>query len=187
MRVRFANVTKSYANQRVLDGLTFETDGWLAILGPSGSGKTTVLRLAAGLIVPDGGEVAVDGRVSYVFQEDRLLPWMSALENVALFCELARAKALLDALDLAGEWHKKPPNLSGGQQRRVAIARALAAPFDILLMDEPFKGLDDTLRLRAAALMREIARDACVLLSTHAEADRALCDEEIVLGQSSQP
>ena len=146
-----------------------------ALLGPSGIGKSTLLRLIAGLEQPDSGRIHSEFcRVGYVFQEDRLLPWLTAEDNLTVVtgCTRETAGELLDALELGGEYRAYPDTLSGGMRQRVSIARALAFSPDLLLLDEPFKGLDEALRARVAELIRK-RHDGTLLLVTH---DRRECD-----------
>jgi len=167
--------------------LTLPDKGAVAIFGDSGSGKTTLLRLLAGLIKPMKGEVTglLDKRVSMVFQEDRLLPWLSARQNVAICAaDEAAADDSLALVELSDRKGSYPRELSGGMQRRVAIARALAYGGDVLLLDEPFKGLDDELKMRVAARIRETHRDALIVLSTHDTEDAELlgCSRRVRMG-----
>lgn len=166
---------------------TFPKRGVVAVTGVSGSGKTTLLRLVAGVERPAAGRVllAPDTVFSMVFQEDRLLPTLDARGNVlAALGKGAEAAALADRClarcGLAGEETRYPAELSGGMRRRVAIARAMAVDSGILLLDEPFKGLDDALRRRVADFVLE-RRDRLVLLATHASADIALADHVLHL------
>jgi ABC-type nitrate/sulfonate/bicarbonate transport system ATPase subunit len=128
--------------------LALPSGGVVSLVGPSGCGKTTVLRLLAGLELPQSGSLSGLGelRVAMVFQENRLLPWETARQNAVTAPEVAGpggAVDWLDALGLSGSINLQPGVLSGGMKRRVAIARALAAPHDLLLLDEPFAGLDE--------------------------------------------
>ena len=147
----------------------------LALMGPSGCGKTTLLRLALGLQRPDAGTVENTFlRPAAVFQEPRLLPWRSALENVALVLpggDAGRETALrwLERLELGEAAALCPAALSGGMQQRVSLARALAFAPDLLVLDEPFKGMDEALRERVTALVSEALPDAALLLATHSE------------------
>jgi NitT/TauT family transport system ATP-binding protein len=141
----------------VFNKLSLELGGEspVLILGPSGCGKTTLLRLIAGLLKPDAGEITIRGNtqeveVSMVFQEPRLLPWKTVLENVSLPLaermgkQAAReqARRFLRLVSLEDRTAARPGELSGGQQQRVNLARAFAFPADVLLMDEPFQSLD---------------------------------------------
>ena len=171
------NVSCAYDGKPVLQSLTLALpeSGTVALTGPSGTGKTTLLKLIAGLITPVSGHVkGLSGkRVSMVFQEDRLLPWRTALENVALFCgDEALARETLVKLELLDALDKRPSALSGGMQRRVALARALCYGGDILLLDEPFKGLDDALNIRVAIQVK--GRFPLMVLATHDMAEAGL-------------
>ena len=138
--------------------LTVRAGEVVTLLGPSGCGKSTVLRLVAGLDLPDAGRVVAPTRgVGLVFQDATLMPWASALDNVALPLRLdglakaaAREQALaaLAGVGLAEAAHKRPRELSGGMRMRVAVARALVGDPRLLLMDEPFAALDEITRFR---------------------------------------
>lgn len=142
------------------------------ILGPSGCGKTTLLRLLMGLEAPSGGRfLGMPERVSVVFQEDRLLPEFSAVGNIrAVVGKQISEQAsfeMLGALGLAG-WERTPVReLSGGMRRRVAIARALLFPAEVILMDEPFKGLDEETKERVMTVVKERTGGKTLLLVTH--------------------
>lgn len=135
---------------------------------PSGSGKTTLLRILSGLTEPDGGEVSVPGPVSMMFQEDRLCMDYSALKNVEMVTgDRNRAKEALNYL-LDQEDLKKPcAILSGGMKRRVALARAMEAESRLILLDEPFTGMDEDTRVRAEAYIRKRQRDRILIIATH--------------------
>ncbi len=191
MSVSLENVSFAYGKTVVLDGVTWHLPdrGIVCLWGASGCGKTTALRLLAGLEKPADGVVSGVGRVAMVFQEDRLLPWRTALENVMLTgADEAPACELLAALGLtAEEGMAYPRHLSGGQQRRVALARALAAQSDILLLDEPFNGLDEGTWQDVVPLIKQAAETRPVVLVTHIrEQIEALGAAVIPLGDAPQ-
>lgn len=144
----------------------------IALMGPSGCGKTTLINAIAGLTVPDSGTVQVNGRVSYVFQEPALFPWLTAEENVNVVLSdkpetIPQARKWLEQAGLGDSLDKYPHQLSGGQKQRVAICRALAFGGDILLLDEPLKGLDPDTRDQVARLMVHTWKEKTLLLVTH--------------------
>jgi NitT/TauT family transport system ATP-binding protein len=187
----------------VLDDVSFDvaTHGISAVVGPNGSGKSTLLRLVAGLLTPDAGTVEIAGapvadadqRVGLVFQEPRLLPWRTAIDNVAFPLELAgmsrqerheKARALLDLVGLTQFARAYPHQMSGGMRQRAAIARALAREPQILLLDEPFSALDALTRERFNAELLDIWQrtGTSILIVTHSIAEAVfLADEAIVL------
>ena len=191
MSVSLKNVSFAYGDTPVLRDVTWHLpdSGVVCLWGASGCGKTTALRLLAGLEKPDSGAVCGAGRVSMVFQEDRLLPWRTALENVLLTgADVEKAQELLAELGLTVEEAQAYPQyLSGGQQRRVALARALAAESDILLLDEPFNGLDEGTWMDVVPLIRKVAETRPVVLVTHIrEQIEALKATVIPLGAAPQ-
>ena len=163
------NISHSYGDRQVLQGvkLSLEAGQRIALMGPSGCGKTTLLKIALGLLHPSAGTVQNRFcRVAAVFQEPRLLPWCTAVENVNLVLDdrkngLSRAMAALEKMELKDSAQKYPRELSGGMQQRVAIARALATEPDLLILDEPFKGMDESLRLR---VLQSVAQTEAAVL-----------------------
>ncbi len=179
--MRVEDLTVRFDDKLVLDHFSAEfSDGITCIVGPSGYGKTTLLRTIAGLIVPETGRII--GRpepVCLMFQEDRLFPWMTALENINVVCDdIEKARYYLNAVELGREEGSYPKELSGGMKRRIAFARALAFKSGLLLMDEPFKGMDLPLVGRMAPLIREL--DIPVILSTHSPEEQAIIGGEIM-------
>ncbi len=150
------------------------------IMGPSGCGKTSLLRLAAGLLKPTEGKILRESdRISVQFQEPRLLPWLPAVENVNLVLSdkketLPKALEYLDAVGLGDATHQYPAELSGGMAQRVALARALAFGGDLFLLDEPFRGLDQSLRDQMISLVKTHTADKALLLITH---DREVAEQ----------
>lgn len=171
MSVAMKKVCFSYGSVPVLRdwSMNLPSNGVVCLWGPSGCGKTTILRLLAGLEKPSAGTVEGVERVSMVFQEDRLLPWLTALENVTLTDadKSVAHKVLLELGLTEDEMNALPINLSGGQQRRVALARALAAESDLLLLDEPFNGLDEGTWQSVIPLISAYAESRPVVLVTH--------------------
>ena len=179
------NLSKTFGGHQVLNNFSAEISlcGVTVIRGASGAGKTTLFRLLLGLEEPDFGEIhGMQGRKpAVVFQEDRLLPWATALENAALGSEESRAKDALKRLGLGENLYQHPRELSGGMKRRVAIARALAYAGDILFLDEPFTGLDEENKRVAANEMRKA--NIPIFVITHDDAEAELFGEycEIVI------
>lgn len=161
--------------------LSLPTVGAVCFTAPSGGGKTTLLRLIAGLEQPQSGTVRCDAeRVAVVFQENRLLPWLTAEQNVALACPGKEPLPYLEAVELTEARDKYPAQLSGGMQRRVALARALAFGGDLLLLDEPFTGLDSDLRERVAVAVKKRFAAGCIVLITHSPEEAALLGAKVV-------
>lgn len=148
---------------------TFGNGQTTCLTGPSGCGKTTLLRLASGLLPPDRGVVEGNRvRLSFVFQEDRLLPWFSALENITCIgVSESEAAKWLAALGLKDEIASPVGSQSGGMQRRIALARALAFEADAFFLDEPFRGLDAETARKAALAMKPALEGKTVIFITH--------------------
>lgn len=177
------DVSLSFGALEVLSGasLTLGQGERIAITGPSGCGKTSLLHVIAGLLHPDSGLVRNRAaRTACVFQEPRLLPWLSAEENVSIVMPHGTqgqdVLMLLKKLGLADSAEKHPCELSGGMQQRAALARALAYAPDLLLLDEPFRALDAASKALAIDAVNERA-DCAVILVTHSpeEADALGC------------
>ena len=188
MSISLTDVTFAYGTTRICEGLNWmlPAHGILCLWGPSGCGKTTLLRLLAGLEKPQSGRIEPSERkIAMVFQEDRLLPWMTVHQNASLACgDTARVDTLLDAVGLSDYAAATPNDISGGQQRRVALVRALAADSDVLLLDEPFTGLDEDTKELVFPLIREVAAQKPVVLVTHITAEaEALGATIIPLGE----
>ena len=169
-----SKLTVRYGKNTVLHNFSaaFPKGSVTAISGRSGCGKTTLLSAIAGLLRPIQGSLSGFGTCSMLFQEDRLLPWKTVLENVALTASSTEdAQYWLSHVGLSGEENSYPSTLSGGMKRRVALARALAYDADILLMDEPFRALDEQTHAEMLALVKSAAKGKLLILVTHDEAD----------------
>ena len=208
--IELRTVTKAYGQRAAVDGisLSIECGERAVLLGPSGCGKTTVLRLIAGLEVPDSGVVGVDGRraaengrnlvqpeqrrIGMVFQDLALWPHMTVCEHLAFAlrfdtqCKVVdrseRIRQVLEMVRMADRARAKPAELSGGEQQRVALARALVTYPPIVVMDEPLSNLDDELNLH---LRREVLRlhaqlGFTLLYVTHSGAEAADIGSRII-------
>lgn len=182
--LKFEDLSFNYEKQTIVQNLSFEfKDNTItALTGPSGSGKTTLLYLIAGLSKASKGKVINSfQKISVVFQEPRLFPWLTALENITVTgATKEKAQKLLDALfPNESVEDKYPDELSGGMKQRIAIARALAYEPELLLLDEAFKGLDpQTKEATANIVFNEIKEKTCIFV-THDENDLKYCDEHI--------
>ena len=172
--IRIEHLCKAYDGKPVLRdfSLTMESGEHLCLMGPSGCGKTTLLRLLMALERPDGGGIAgLDGlRMSAVFQEDRLLPYLTAAKNISVAAgctETAAEKALLQVGFDPEDLKKNAVQLSGGMARRVSIVRAMLTSGDAVLLDEPFKGLDDLTREKVMQFVKENLKNRTTILVTH--------------------
>jgi NitT/TauT family transport system ATP-binding protein len=203
--IKLTNVAKEHRlasgeRLRVLENISFEAEdhSFTSILGPSGCGKSTILNLIAGLDNHSSGEISAEGnRIGFVFQQPRLLNWRTVAGNVILPLEQqkldkvemnTRAKQYLGLVGLTGYEHYYPLQLSGGMQQRVAIARALAIDPDILLMDEPFSGLDEItarkLRLELIRIWQETGKT--ILFVTHSISESVFLSQQVLI-VSSKP
>ena len=168
------NVCLSYGKLEVLKNISLRLARGerIAVMGPSGCGKTSLLRVSAGLQKPYSGSVINSAeRTAMVFQEPRLLPWLSAEDNVKLTIPAGAKMSStpinwLEKLGIAKAAKKKPDELSGGMQQRVALARALAYEADLLLLDEPFKALDTGTKENIIKTISG-STDATIILVTH--------------------
>jgi polar amino acid transport system ATP-binding protein len=191
MRLDLANIRKSYGEHPVLDGISLSIAEMrtVAVMGPSGGGKSTLLRIIAGLEIPDSGTLSIDGealepgekyllnyrrRIGVVFQSFNLFPHLTALQNISLPLEkvhgyssddaAAYALRLLSRFQLEGHARKTPAQLSGGQKQRVAIARAVAIKPRLLLFDEPTSALDPEMTVEVLDLIAELRTEGRPLL-----------------------
>jgi len=186
------NLNKSYDGVSIFSDLSinFIKGKITAILGPSGCGKTTLLNIISGIETNYSGEVILkNDSISYVFQEDRLIPHLTVYENAAFVLKSTMNKMevdisvnkFLDMVELLEYKDKLPGKLSGGMKRRVALARAVAYKSSLILMDEPFKGMDD--RLKSSVIkkflihQRETGRT--VILVTHDKGEAEIMGDKV--------
>lgn len=192
------NVNKMYNNLTALSdvNLTINQGEFIALVGMSGGGKSTLLRLIAGLEKPTTGEINIENADSkslmrMMFQEDRLLPWMSVLDNLSFGSKdkntKAHAKELLDLVELGDFADHFPNQLSGGQKQRVALARALMTDPKILLLDEPLGALDALTRRKMQDLILNICekQNLTTILVTHDVEEAARMADRIVVMKHS--
>jgi len=198
--VTLAGVSKTYGRGgsavHALDQVSLSTapGEFICIIGASGCGKSTLLSLVAGLDHPTGGEITVNGRVAFMFQEPGLFPWLTAGGNVELALRArkvprserkARTRELLESVQLGGFAGKQPHELSGGMRQRVALARALAQDADVLLMDEPFGALDamtrDLLHDELDRVRISVGKPLTVLFVTHNVREAVRLGDRVVL------
>ena len=192
MLVSFQKVSLRLGEKEVLRdfSLDLQNKGIYGVIGPSGCGKTTLLNLIQGFLQPDAGEIALfSDRISAVFQENRLLPWYTVYQNIALAARRPvgreEVEALLRRLCMPGELDSLPGSLSGGMARRVALARALLSESDILLLDEPFKGVDMACKRQCEKTLQALSGGRLTLLVTYDPGEvAALCDTAILVGGS---
>ena len=191
MSLEIKNLTKRFGKKAIISELSyrFSDKGLYILRGKSGIGKTTLLRIIAGLDKDYSGEV-IDGgieRISFAFQEYRLFPQLSALENVMIASknindvDKIKAKDLLTQLGfLPEDMQLLPSELSGGMKQRVSLARAFMKNAPVILLDEPTKELDAILCRQVCEMIKKIAEDKLVILVTHRDDDISLLDGELI-------
>jgi len=168
-------IKKSYGRQVVIDtaSLSLPAGSMLCLTGPSGIGKTTLLEIIAGIIPPDGGTVESSGKISLLFQDNALIPWLNAAANVRYIFPSAipaaeaktRAEKWLSRFGLEGE--EFPAAMSGGMLRRLALARTFAAACPLILLDEPFAFLDEAWQRIIAEEIAAHLTGGSVLMTSH--------------------
>ena len=182
------NISKAYDGKQVLNhfSLTLPEGKRTCIMGPSGCGKTTLLNILCGLQKADEGEIRnLPGKISVVFQENRLCEQFTALENVRMVApeKTETAKDILARLGLSNDLYQKAASLSGGMKRRVAIARALCFDAPLVVMDEPFKGLDEETKETVMETVMQMTEGKTVLIITHDEQEARRFADHIVVMQ----
>lgn len=189
MDIKVTNLWKSYGNLHVLQDFScvFPEKKTTCIMGESGCGKTTLINILLGLETPQSGHIEgiTPGTVSAVFQENRLCENLSAAANLRMVCKKRpqddELERMFEAVKLYGI-HKKPvKELSGGMRRRVAILRCLAVDFPCMIMDEPFKGLDEETRRETISYILKKAAGKTLIVVTHDEKETKLLKAEKVI------
>lgn len=171
MSITLEKVNRAFDGRQVLKNvsMTLPERGAVCFFGPSGCGKTTLLRLICGLDKPDSGKVHVPQATRFAchFQEDRLLNWYTATENLRLAGEDIDVQQWLDKVLLPDAGNLYPDELSGGMRRRVSLARALAHKSDVLVLDEPVRELDEATTEKMLELIKQSIGDRLLILVTH--------------------
>mgnify|MGYP002514908684 CR=1 FL=1 len=188
--IRLRDLTMEFDGERILDGINLYINDheFLTLLGPSGCGKTTTLRIIGGFLTPTAGTVTFDGKcindvppydrqINTVFQRYALFPHLNVFDNIAFGLKIKnkskdyindKIKYALKLVNLDGFENRMPDSLSGGQQQRLALGKVLLLKPDILLLDEPAKGLDSEFKDKLSGLLRQLSeKGTTVLLVSH--------------------
>ena len=190
--IKLENIKKCYKDIKVLEDISLEVKSGeiVCILGPSGCGKTTLLNIISGGLKADKGAVVnKSSKTSYVFQEDRLLPWSNVFENISLVAKhksKEKIYEIIEKVELNGYETSYPHELSGGMKQRCSIARAFNYDCDLLIMDEPLKSLDNNLRqkmLKNILNLWEDTKPSIIFVTHHVDEAILLGDKIIVLSQ----
>ncbi len=201
-KIEIKNITKTYEDMLIVDDISLDLkeNEFVSLIGPSGSGKSTIFNIIGGLISPEEGEVLIEGenyngrtgRISYMYQKDLLLPWKKIIDNVALPLVIkgisknkAREKVMeyFEIFGLAGFEYKYPFQLSGGMRQRVALMRTYMFSQDIILLDEPFGGLDAITKKKMQYWLMEVLDNlkASILFITHDVEEAILLSDRIYI------
>lgn len=191
--IKLDNISLSFGDKKIIDCLSFSfvKGKKYALMGESGIGKTTILEIIAGLLKTNSGTVMLNSdKISYAFQDDRLFPWLTVIENVILVSDgsknvaKTRAAEILDRLGVGDILNMYPEELSGGMKQRVSIARALMYDADILLLDEPFRALDEVTAKQVAEYVFSFSKEKTVIFVTHDKNDTVYADYVINISDS---
>mgnify|MGYP000885255608 CR=1 FL=1 len=175
MNINISNLTKKYGKKEIFKNFSLEIEAGkvTALMGKSGFGKTTLIRILMGLEKYDKGKITglENQKISTVFQEDRLCENLSAITNISIVCEketsIREISAELEKIGLKESQNKPVKTLSGGMKRRVAIIRCIMAKSDIIIFDEPLKGLDEITKKNVIRYLKEKIRGKTVIIVTH--------------------
>lgn len=188
MDIKVNSIYKSFNEQQVLNNISMSFSKGLitCIMGASGIGKTTLAYIIMGLLSPDSGEIIglAQKRISAVFQEDRLIEHWDAIKNIMLVSRNnireEQVRQHLSDICLTEYEGKSVKELSGGMRRRVAIVRAILSEYDVLIMDEPFKGLDKELKLQAINYVKNNTKGKTTIIITHDREEVAMLDARLI-------
>jgi len=188
MDIKLINLAKQFDQKVIFKDLnvTFLEGKMNCLMGASGIGKTTVINILMGLVEPDSGEVrgGQGKRVAAVFQEDRLIEHWNATQNVKLVCDKTISVDIIEQellkVGLEDHQDKLVKNFSGGMRRRVAIVRAMLAKSDLIILDEPFKGLDETLKNQVIEYVKLRAKGKTVIVVTHDKEEVQLLEANLI-------
>ncbi|CUH93875.1 ATP-binding cassette domain-containing protein [Herbinix luporum] len=188
MDIKIIDICKSFKGQQVLKNLNITlSEGKIScIMGASGVGKTTLAYILMGLLKADAGQIiGLEGKkISAVFQEDRLIEHWDAIKNINLVCHKGVSKDEihnnLKEIGLTDYEEKAVSLLSGGMRRRVAIVRALLADYDLLIMDEPFKGLDEKLKKQVINYLQNKVKGKTVIIITHDKEEVSMLKADLI-------
>ena len=181
MKIQINNLCKKYGKKVIFDNFSasVDFDGILMVKGKSGLGKTTLIKMLAGLEKPNSGEISVPAeRISFMFQEDRLIPFVSVLKNLTAVCDEEKALKYLSLMELEQEKDASPLSLSGGMRRRVALARALCYDSELIILDEPFKGLDEALKIKIGEILKKESNARPIIIVSHETDGADFCGAE---------
>lgn len=188
MDIIISGLSKKFGEKKIIENLSvrIKENTFTSIMAPSGWGKTTLLRILAGLETADEGRIEglENKRISMVFQEDRLCSNLNAVRNVRLVCQKEIEEKMiceeLEKIGLKGNEKNPVEKLSGGMKRRVAIVRAIMIPYDLLMLDEPFSGLDDNNKRIVIEYIKEKSQGKTVIIVTHEEEEAKAIGEKII-------
>ncbi len=191
MPISIHNIQKAFGSKQVLTGVDYvlEDDSIYCLMGPSGMGKTTLLRILMDLEDPDGGSIQglEKNDIAVMFQENRLLEWMDAVDNVAVMRKGIRDKKLKQEIEKnlqrilpADCLHQPVSQLSGGMKRRVALARAMNYPSKLIILDEPFTGLDRATKNDVVDYVLQMRGDRILLVATHGTEDAQMLGATVI-------
>lgn len=189
MALELIHVYKNFGDKNVFTNLnlSFAEKKVTSVMGPSGSGKTTLINLMLGIYRPDYGELRGfrNKQFSVVFQEDRLLEHKNGINNILFAVRNPKAHeecawGLMMDCGLSEDAYKKTAEYSGGMKRRLSLCRALITDFDVLILDEPFKGLDETLKPKIMRMVQKRCADKTVIIVTHDKSEAAYFGSEVI-------